>query len=160
MVKLLLYQPFKSLYTLYFFADLLLFKVPLWLIYYSRHANRPRSSWTLTRSVLVRVIRAVVALPQKVGVSNRDLSRDVPQWELMWFNARFVRVNGMEDSEVVGEIRDFAEQAGVQPVSVPCFWLRRGIKWIPEHEKAGEDEKVILHIHGGAFLVSPSQLYL
>jgi len=154
MVELLLYQPFKSLYTLYFFADLLLFKVPLWLIYYSRRANRPRNSWTLTRSVMVRVIRAVVALPQRIGFSNRDLSKDVPQSKLKKFDARFVRVDGLEDSELVGEIRDFAEQAGVQPVSVPCFWLRRGIKWIPEHEKAGEDEKVILHIHGGAFLVS------
>jgi len=161
MGKLLLYQPFKSLYALYFVSSLLLFKVPFWFVYYSRRANRPRSSWTLARSVTVPAIRALVTLIQKIG-SARDLSKDVPQRNLEKFNASFVRVDGLEDSEIVGEIRDFAEQAGVQPVSVPCFWLlKRGVKWIPKHEMAGEDEKVILHIHGGGFVIGtahPSDL--
>jgi acetyl esterase/lipase len=104
---------------------------------------------------MVCVIRAVVALPQRIGFSTRDLSKDVPQSELKKSNSRFVRIDGLEDSEIVGEIRDFAKQAGIQPVSVPCFWfLKKGFEWVPRHEKAGEDEKVILHIHGGAFLVS------
>jgi hypothetical protein len=155
MGKLLLYQPFKFLYVVYFATSILLFKVPLWFIYYSRRANRPRNSWSLTRSVLVRIIRAAITLPQDLGYPTRDLSRDVPQSELKKFNARFVRIDGIEADDLVGEIRDFAEQAGVQPVSVPCFWsLKRGVEWTPEHEKAGEDEKVVLHLHGGVFLVS------
>ena len=156
MATLLHHHPFKFLYLLYFLTSLLFLKVPFWFIYYSRRANRPRLSWTATRAVIVQISREVITLPRKVGITEkRDLTKEVPQNALKGFNARFVWVEGLQEADLIGEVKDLAEQTGVQPVRIPGYWsLKNGIKWLPEHEKAGENEQIVLHLHGGAYIVS------
>jgi hypothetical protein len=156
MAGLFHYQPFKFLYLLYFFTSLFFLKVPFWFIYYSRPANRPRHSWTTTRTVIIQFFRATIILPSKAGVIyKRDLTKEVPQSALKGFNARFAWIEGLQEAELVGEVKDLAEQTGVQPVRIPGYWtLKKGIGWLPEHEKAGENEQVVLHLHGGGYVVS------
>ena len=45
-------------------------------------------------------------------------------------------------------------ESRVESITIPAYWfLKDGIKWSTEYEKAREDEKVLLYLHGGAFVV-------
>ena len=163
MAPLLRRQPFKTIYILAFLVVMVSIQLPCWLIYYSRRSNRPRKTWTLQRTIGIRMIRRLGQLPLIVGLlNNRDLSLEVPQKELESFNARFVWVPELEKEDVVGIVEKHAMRAGIKSVAIPAYWiLKDGAKWSPEYEKARKDEKVILYLHGGAFVVrsfSPSYL--
>ena len=154
MVPLLRRQPFKAIYLLGFVVVTIL-QLPCWLIYYSWQPNRPRKSWTLRRTVAVRIMRKMTQLPSKFGVlDGRDLSLEVPQKELESLNTRFVWIPELEKEDIVGMVAEHAARAGVESIAIPAYWiLKEGIKWSPAHEKAQEDEKVVLYFHGGAFVV-------
>ena len=51
----------------------------------------------------------------------------------------------------MGEVAEHAAEAGI---AIPAYWiLKDGVKWSPMHVRASKDEKVILYIHGGEFVV-------
>ena len=82
-----------------------------------------------------------------------DPSLDVPQEKLEPFNARFVRIPKL-DEDIVGVVAEHAARTGVESIVVPAYWiLKKGTNWSPTHEKAQNDEKVMLYFHGGAFVV-------
>ena len=155
MAPLLHRQPFKVIYLLAFFAIMAFIQLPYWLVYYSLRSNRPRKSWTLHRTISVRMLRKLTHLPFKVGIlTNRDLSLEVPEKELKSFNARFVWIPELEKEDIVGVVGEHAARAGVESIAIPAYWfLKDGVKWSPAYEKALEDEKVLLYLHGGAFMV-------
>ena len=160
MAPLLHRQPFRAVYLTCFLATTL-FQLPWWLIYYSWPPNRPRKSWTLRRSIYVRILRKITQLPFKFGVHDgRDLSLEVPQEELESLNARFVWITELEKEDIVGVVAEHATRAGINSIAIPAYWiLKDGIKWSPAHDKAGGGEKVMLYVHGGGFVVrfsSPS----
>ena len=95
-------------------------------------------------------------MPLKFGVSDgRDLALEVPQEELESLNARFVWIPELEKEDIVGVIAEHATRVGINSIAIPAYWiLKDGVKWSPAHNKAGEDEKVILYVHGGGFVVS------
>ena len=153
MAPLLHRQPLKTIHLLGFLV-VACFQFPCWLIYYSWRPNRPRKSWTLQRAINVRIMRNVTQL-LKLGVtSGRDLSLEVPQKELESLNARFVWVPELEKEDIVGMVAEHAARAGVKSIAIPAYWiLKEGVKWSPAHDKAQKDEKVMLYLHGGAFVV-------
>ena len=100
-------------------------------------------------------------MPLKVGVlDGRDLSLEVPQEDLESLNARFIWIPELEKEDIVGEVAEHAAEADIESIAIPAYWiLKDGVKWSPAHDKAGNDEKVMLYIHGGGFVVrffSPS----
>ena len=155
MAPLLHHQPFKVIYLLAFLAVTAFVQLPCWLIYYSWRPNRPRKTWSLHRTIRTRMVRKFGQLPFKVGLlTNRDLSLEVPQKDLESFNARFVWVPELEKEDMAGMVGEHATRAGVKSIAIPAYWfLKDGAKWSPEYEKAREDEKVLLYLHGGAFVV-------
>ena len=155
MAQLLHRRPFKTIYSLGFLAFVAFIQLPSWLIYYSWRPNRPRKGWTFRRAIMVRIFREVMRLPLKIGVFfDRDLSLEVPQEELEQYNSRFVWVPELEKEDIVGMVGEHAARAKVKSVVVPAFWiLKDGVKWSPAYEKAQKDEKVMLYLHGGAFMV-------
>ena len=159
MAPLLHHQPFRAVYLTGFLVITLL-QLPFWLIYYSWPPNRPRKSWTLRRSIWVRTLRNLIKLSLNFGVRDgRDLSLEVPQEELESLNARFVWIPELEKEEIVGAVAEHATRAGIDSVAIPAYWiLKDGVKWSPAHEKAGKDEKVMLYVHGGGFVVCSSLL--
>ena len=155
MVPLLHRQPFKTIYLLGFLSTMVFIQLPYWLIYYSWRPNRPRKSWTLHRTISVRIVRNLTRLPFTAGLrTNRDLSLEVPQNELGPFNSRFVWIPELEEEDIVGMVGEYATRAGVKSISIPAYWLLKdGDKWSPEYDKARKDEKAILYLHGGAYVV-------
>ena len=117
--------------------------------------HRPRKTWTLCRTIHVRILQKLTLLPFKLGVFvGRDLSLEVPQKELESLDARFVWIPELEKEDIVGMVAEHAAGPGIMSIAIPAYWiLREGTKWSPEHEKAREDEKVMLYLHGGGFAV-------
>ena len=155
MAPLLHRQPFKVIYLIGFFAFIVFIQVPCWLIYYSWRPNRPRKSWTLYRTINLRILRKLTQLPLKTGIlTNRDLSLEVPQEELGSFNSRFVWIPELETEDIVGVVAERAARAGIKSIAIPAYWiLKDGVEWSPAYDKARKDEKVVLYLHGGAFMV-------
>ena len=138
-----------------------LIQLPCWLIYYSWRPNRPRKSWTLYRTINLQILRKLTQLPLKTGIlTNRDLSLEVPQEELGSFNSRFVWIPELETEDLVGMVAEHAARVGIKSIAIPAYWiLKEGTEWSPACGKAHEGEKVVLYLHGGAFMVrfsSPS----
>lgn len=154
MAPLLHRQPFKAIYLLGF-SIVTILQLPCWLLYYSRRSNRPRRSWTLQRTIAVRMLRNTTRILLWLGVlDGRDLSLEVPQKELESLNARFVWIPELEKDDIVGMVAEHATRAGVESIAIPAYWiLKEGIKWSPAYERAQKDEKVVLYFHGGAFVV-------
>ena len=92
----------------------------------------------------------------RLGIADgRDLSLEVPQKELESLNARFVWIPELEEADIVGMVAEGAVKAGVKSIAIPAYWiLKEGYDWSPAHDKALKDEKTMLYIHGGAFVVS------
>jgi len=155
MAPFLHHQPFKVIYLLGFFAFMVTIQLPCWLIYYSWRPNRPRKRWTLYRTISVRMLRKLTKLPLKIGLlTNRDLSLEVPQEELGSFNSRFVWIPELEKEDIVGIVAEHVARVGIKSIAIPAYWiLKDGAEWSPAYGKAREDEKVILYLHGGAFMV-------
>ena len=155
MAPLLHRQPLKTIYSLAFFVVVAFIRLPCWLIYYSWPPNRPRKTWTLQRTIWAQIIRELGQLPFEAGLlGDRNLSLEVPQKELESFNARFAWIPELEKEDIAGVVGERAARAGVESITIPAYWfLKDGIKWSTEYEKAREDEKVLLYLHGGAFVV-------
>ena len=155
MAPLLYRQPFKTIYLLGFTFVMVFIKLPCWLVYYSWRPNRPRRSWTLHRTINARMLRKLAQVPFTTGIlTNRDLSLEVPQKELESLNSRFVWVPELKEEDIVGTVGEYAARVGIKSISIPAYWfLKDGDKWSPAHDKARKDEKVILCLHGGAFVV-------
>jgi len=155
MTPLLYRQPFKGIFIFGFLIFMAFVQLPCWLIYYSWRPNRPRKTWTLYRTINARMVRNLGQLPFKAGVlSRRDLSLEVPQEELEPLSSRFLWIPELVKEDIVGMVEEYAARAGVKSISIPAYWmLKEGTKWSSAHEKAQEDEKVVLYLHGGAFMV-------
>ena len=147
-------QPLKLVHLFGLFLTIPFIQLPWWLVYYSWRPNRPRKSWTLRRTIVVRATRRAVQLAFRFGVrENYDPSLDAPQEELEPFNARFVRIPKL-DEDIVGVVAEHAARTGAESIAVPAYWiLKKGTHWSPAYENAQEDEKVMLYFHGGAFVV-------
>lgn len=143
-------QPWKTLYLIWFFATLILVKIPAWTIWYLVPSHRPRRAWAIKRAVIVRTVKELFTL--QVGITDKpDPTREVPDNELT--DAKFVWVNPIPDELFNGEIRRVAEITGARPTKIAGYWLyKKGYAWTGPRAKPGE--KTILHLHGGAFYVS------
>ena len=134
-------QPFKSTYvTLRIIALVAL--LPYWTAYYSV-SRRPRASWTLKESVVVRLIHWLMPLNAKCGLSPlcTDKTRAVPQGELK--ETTFVWLAPADSSLIRGPAKEGKEV----PMRIPGYiWPRGG-----DLGKSGG--LVGLFIHGGGYMM-------
>jgi acetyl esterase/lipase len=54
---------------------------------------------------------------------------------------------------VLGEVKQWASIAGVEAVRIPGYWLARSGETIPAGAAPAPGEKVVLALHGGAYIV-------
>ena len=70
------------------------------------------------------------------------------------FNSRFVWIPELEAEDIVGMVAERAARVGIKSIAIPAYWiLKDGTEWLPACDKARKDEKVVLYLHGGAFMV-------
>ena len=58
-------QPWFGLYLTYQVVSTTLFRIPYWYLSAYPQSWRPRSSWSITRTVLVRLFRHIFRVTQK-----------------------------------------------------------------------------------------------
>ena len=153
MAGFLEHQPVKGLYLTYFFGSLILVKIPfIWCIKYLSRSWRPRPTWTIKRSIIVRSIQELMTIKTKPSFDVHDFTKEVPDSTLK--DAKFTWLDPTSDRPelICGEVRCLAELTGVQPARIAGYWyLKKGTVW--NGPKAQPGEKVVLHMHGGAFIV-------
>ncbi|TBU30613.1 alpha/beta-hydrolase [Dichomitus squalens] len=155
MAKLLEYQPFKAVYLVYSFGTFILVKIPAWFFSYVSPSRRPRPTWTIRRSLIIRSfqeLQELFTVKIHLQLSHRDPLQEVLDSSLT--DAKFVWLEPIPDDSPLfcGEIRRFADITGVKPAKIAGYWfLRRGSAWNGPNAQPGE--KVVLHMHGGAFCI-------
>lgn len=150
MTNILEYQPLKAIYLLLFTLILLLIKLPVWTLNYLPRSRRPRTAWTLGRSLIVRTLQELWTL--KVDVRGQPAPVvEVADSDLT--DAKFTWVAPLPDKLLCGEVRRVAEITGAEPARIAGYWLlKQGAPWTGPRAKPGE--KTVLHMHGGGFRVS------
>ena len=53
-------QPWRTLFLLYQAITTIFLRLPLWVIYYALPSNRPKSTWTLKRAVMIRTVKLIM----------------------------------------------------------------------------------------------------
>ncbi|KAJ1308505.1 hypothetical protein OPQ81_004209 [Rhizoctonia solani] len=145
--KLLHVRPFGFLYLLYRRA-LVLLKIPFWTALYFVGVNKPRPSWTLKKTLVLNAIRDVIDAPSRTGnTRGRDYTKEVAAKDCQ--DACFIWVDGVPPELTVGEIKRLAQVCGAQPVRIPAYGFG---KWGSARDPARDGEKIILNLHGGAYI--------
>ncbi|KAI0340627.1 alpha/beta-hydrolase [Trametopsis cervina] len=145
------HQPVKALYLVGNFTILLFIRLPFWAIRYALPATRPRKGWSWKRSVIVQALRSVIdtffatGLPTEPAPNESTAQKD----GLVWVDAT--------PELIVGAVKQFAESNGVEAVKVAGYWYGTRDADGQVGQKAAPGEKVVYHLHGGAFLIGSAR---
>lgn len=118
--------------------------LPVWTI--SSIVSRPRASWTVKEAVMTNMIRWLMPLNAQCGISPLvlDKTKEVPQHELK--ETSFVWLDPVPDEFITG----IAKDDKVKAVRIPGYVWPKGK---PLTEIAGDEELVMLWIHGGGYMM-------
>ncbi|CCM07010.1 uncharacterized protein FIBRA_09329 [Fibroporia radiculosa] len=143
------HQPLKTLFLLYTGVSLFV-RIPFWITTNLLPSWRPRRSWTLSRTLIVNLLRVVSDTIFKTSVSIFSIDPKLLEQPLA-AEAGLVWVDPTPDL-ILGEIKDAADLNGVTSTKVAGFWYgERGLDGVVG-QKADPDEKVIYELHGGGFV--------
>lgn len=158
-------QPFKTLYITYLVTSLVLVKLPWWSLYFIRKDNRPSPTWSWKTCMGTRLIRSIYPFLIRGGLITSLQAHNLPPMsndkiKEMGFNCHSVWVPPVEDEDLCGEIKEWKRKNDVTSVSIPGYW------WKGQERNAASvgdfpptpGEKVVIHFHGGAYVVSHTQL--
>jgi len=132
-------QPIKIAY-LVVVAVLELFKVPFWSILYLLSSQRPHPKWTLVRAIKIRLFKAYLYHMSKTEFQYPLSLEPGTQGE------RFVVLDPAPAQCYRGVLDDLK----IKPIRIGGTWYPEPY---PLDNPAKSSEKVIMHMHGGAFVV-------
>ncbi|KAJ7223532.1 alpha/beta-hydrolase [Mycena pura] len=135
------HQPLKSLYLASAIFLLLFVRIPIWTIQYSFPFGRPRRQWSLGRSLIVSALRVFLDVLYSTSLLP---SPPIEKLAEKGAEAGFVWIEATP-SLIHGEVLEKAKTNGVEAVASNRRLL-----------KAGPDELVFYHFHGGAFVMGTS----
>ncbi|KAI0093131.1 alpha/beta-hydrolase [Irpex rosettiformis] len=130
------------------FLTTILIRFPIWVILALPRSNRPRPTWSIGRTVIIRVL-------QRLGSSSLGAVRTLiksPDYRSLeqGKGVRGVWVPAVPHL-IVGEVKKWAEEANVESVNIPAYWLeRKGANLLP-NARPLEGEKILFVLHGGAY---------
>ncbi|KAI9000461.1 hypothetical protein BD414DRAFT_504520 [Trametes punicea] len=140
------HQPLKA----FFIAGsvfYLICAIPVWTVTNALPSWRPRRSWPLKRTLIIKLLRTAAKILYQIGVDGSP-----PLDSFKRERNRIVWVEPAAPDLIVGEIRDLAEMNGVKPVKVAGYWGGPiGSDGVPG-QRASPEERVIYHFHGGAHI--------
>ncbi|KAL5506919.1 hypothetical protein ACEPAH_6375 [Sanghuangporus vaninii] len=141
-------QPFKGLYIGGALIGLLFVRIPSWTLCNLHPSWRARKSWTIGRCIQVNLTRYLKGLRKAVGGLGRNPTAKVLETGKgvngVWIGA----VPGL----ITGDIKRWAEVAGVESVNIPGYWYNKAGEEIAMGEAPKPGEKVLLAFHGGSYI--------
>lgn len=138
---ILSYQPLSIIYKLIRITNILL-RLPFWLIKALIPGLRPHATWTFQQTLTRNFVYHSVHINSTVGVTE-TLSLK-PRKE----GARWKTIEPFADELYIGPLVDSSGR--VKPAVTGGTWY--GLPSAPTKEAAVELTKVVMHIHGGAFV--------
>ncbi|KAL1610634.1 hypothetical protein SLS60_002304 [Paraconiothyrium brasiliense] len=140
LTNLFAYQPFKALYV--FGAVFLnLSKLPLWILKYAFIRQHP--TWSFRQALMLRVTKAFISTVSVIRMHTPLPLTPGKEGE------RFIVIKKRDSDATKFKGPMLANASTVQPVDI-------GATWYPKPLTAAEatsDVRVILHIHGGAYVI-------
>lgn len=70
-------------------------------------------------------------------------------------DARFIWLEPISPELIVGQLKQFAEACGAQSIRIPAYGFG---EWPAAPGLAKDGEKIVLHFHGGAYVVSTTHV--
>ncbi|KAF8960370.1 Alpha/Beta hydrolase protein [Flammula alnicola] len=141
-------QPLKGLYLTYQLIAILFVRLPLLVLFNIPKSWRPRKSWTLKRTILIKLVRLLSETGTQVGTVFK-----VPNHLAI---TPGVGVNGVwvepANHLVTGNLKMWAELAKVASIRVPGYWIHRKGSSIEVASPPQPGEKVIYQLHGGGYV--------
>ncbi|KAF7790477.1 hypothetical protein EIP86_001432 [Pleurotus ostreatoroseus] len=141
-------QPWRTLYLLYQVITTIFLRLPLWVVYYALPSNRPKSTWTLKRAVMIRAVKLlmhVAYMAAPLGHTPSYLAvEDGPDVKAVWIPP--------SSRLVVGKIKEWATAAGLESIKIPGYWIHKAGDDRTPGAPAKRGEKVLLAFHGGAYV--------
>ncbi|KAI0258214.1 Alpha/Beta hydrolase protein [Gloeopeniophorella convolvens] len=123
-------QPLKGLYLLYELIATTFFRLPYWVCRNSFRSLRPRTSWSLLKAVLIRVVQRSYLITARVGGIKISQGTNVKH---VWLNPTPDLLND--------KLR----------ACIPGYWVDRKDLDTPVGTAPRPGEKVIYSLHGGAY---------
>ncbi|KAK7692853.1 hypothetical protein QCA50_004488 [Cerrena zonata] len=140
-------QPFKSIYLLYQSITTPLFRIPIWTILSLFRSNRPKSTWSLKKTILVKLLKHYSAIGAKVGALPSYNHLAIATGD----NVKGVWVHPTPHL-ILGDVKQWAENAQVVcDLRIPGYWLERKGESKPIDAKADPGETVLYALHGGGY---------
>ncbi|KAK9425315.1 hypothetical protein SUNI508_13116 [Seiridium unicorne] len=134
----LAYQPLKLGYQLYCMGAVLA-RFPIWIIKFGLFRSlRPHSQWTFQQALLAQFLRAMVDMQSHIGISDS------------------ISLKPGAEKERFRVIRPFPKKLYKGPLESAITPTTIGGTWYPKATSSkdiGPNGSVILHIHGGAFVI-------
>jgi hypothetical protein len=139
------HQPLKTIYLVYVALSLILLRLPCWFLISLLPSLRPRRSWTIGRTLLIKGMQVIVPAIFNIGafryvrVDPHKFTQKENEVGLVWIDAA--------PDLIVGEVAAFAKENEVSCVQVPAYWF--GARNDLTHTVGQQSsEKVILALHG------------
>ncbi|EPQ57631.1 alpha/beta-hydrolase [Gloeophyllum trabeum ATCC 11539] len=145
---------FKTLFLLCDTFTTLFVRLPLWLVIYTPPFMRIKRGWSLKRMIMIRWwqhISSLGRMPVRL-LEFPDHRAIAPGEKGDW-------IDPLPEQLLVGRIREMATVAGEKPIRLPGYWIDKEGHDIPFGAPPHPGEKVVFHLHGGAYVflsASPS----
>ncbi|KAG7098676.1 hypothetical protein E1B28_000590 [Marasmius oreades] len=146
-------QPIKGLYLTYQFFTTVFFRFPVWILSSIPRSFRPRNSWDLRRAVTIHFIRHMIALTSRTGPLVKTPTHlaiePVPKGD---GHVPGIWISPASSSYITGSLELSAKIAGVSGTRIPGYWLHKKGSTIEPGASPMPGEKVVLALHGGAYI--------
>ncbi|KAF8057580.1 alpha/beta-hydrolase [Lyophyllum atratum] len=146
-------QPLKTFYLIVSVASALFLRLPYWVVSALFPSNRPRRSWSLGRTVVVRGLQAVVNIMYDVGLTGgpdpNEASKSPDALGFVW-------VKGVSQEHITGRVAAAAKKNNVKPETISGYWYGKRDKDGRYAYRAKTNEKVIYYFHGGGHVSGSS----
>lgn len=151
-------QPLKTIYVTSQLIVLLGVYVPYWIVKFSIRSQRPSPKWSLLKSLSVFLLRNLLGIFFNAGViqSKSDTSELLSGKKLKLVagsECRAIWIDPVLEGDVWGEVKHWKELNGVTLKKVGAYLWGEDAE-SPSVRPAKKDEKIIVHFHGGGYVVS------
>ena len=137
-------QPVKGIYLVYIGATTL-FRLPFWALTSIPRSSRPRESWTIMKSVLLKAMKLFIHVMYRVGLPKGFIEDpDVANGSTKLKSMGFVVVPAFPKDLLVGEIKELVSRQAVGTHRTSGFWYQRKDDGEPSNRTSVPSEKVAL----------------
>jgi len=145
-------QPWKLIYVIYDTITSWTIRYPLWFLLAIPRSNRTRPSWTIKRTFMVRVLKHIQYVRDKVGGElgspDHTAISTLPGTKGLWITP--------VPHLVTGDLKTWVATANIQCIPIPGYWLDRpnsSSSPLPLGSPPQPGEKVLYHLHGGGYVI-------